>query len=357
MKVLHVSPDSAVRPIGGIGVHVDELARLQRSDGDEVEVVVVGGRGRQGGPDERGLTLAQKLRVRQAQLGPGAVRTRPDVVHAHGYRTGFAAKELAVRFGCPLVLTFHTVPLAGRGVLVDPEVYSIERELAERADGVLFVSESVREVVSRSGWHITPNQAVFRPAVTPLGVGEARGSYRRPDLLCLGRLAEDKGADVLVESAQRLGERAPRIVFAGDGPLSTCLQERAAEFPEERAPRFLGPLDRRSAWELLRKSRCVAMPSRWEADGLVFREALAAGCGLLVSSVGGLADQLRMLPSRGEGRVVEFQHECGPAGIDRALESAAKLINDHVRGFEPLQLFGEQAFMENVRRVYGEAVG
>jgi glycosyltransferase involved in cell wall biosynthesis len=60
---------------------------------------------------------------------------------------------------------------------------------------------------------------------------EAEGDH----YLFLGRLVEEKGLRCLLEAWERMGERAPRLVVAGDGPMREFVEAAAARMPMVRA--------------------------------------------------------------------------------------------------------------------------
>ena len=77
-----------------------------------------------------------------------------------------------------------------------------------------------------------------------------------------------------------------RVVFliAGEGPLRGELQER---IDRENLPvRLLG--NRSDVEDLLRVTRALLVPSRWEGQPLNVQEALRAGTPIIATSVGGI---------------------------------------------------------------------
>lgn len=95
------------------------------------------------------------------------------------------------------------------------------------------------------------------------------------DVLFIGRLGEEKGADIAADAAHRAGMP---MVFAGTGPMADDL---AARYPEAE---FAGFCDRAQLAALAARARCVIVPSRLaEPFGLVAGEAMWSGLPVLIS--------------------------------------------------------------------------
>jgi phosphatidylinositol alpha-1,6-mannosyltransferase len=73
--------------------------------------------------------------------------------------------------------------------------------------------------------------------------------------------------------------------IAGDGDLRPDLERVAANHGLGQAVRFLGFVSETRKHELLRDSRCMAVPSRGEGFGLVYLEAMRLGRPCLVSTL------------------------------------------------------------------------
>lgn len=227
------------------------------------------------------------------RLGRLLSRGQPDVVHAHGLRAGAAAAlalALAPRGSPALLVTVHNAPPAGacRGTLYR----ALERLTAWRADAVLAVSADLAERMRRAGARDVGMAVVPAPAAGPPAaeeVARARsdiGAAGRQVVLAVGRLAPQKGFDVLVDAAARLRDREPPalLAFAGEGPLAAPLAARARAAGVEA--RFLGA--RPDIPALLAAADVVAVPSRWEGQPLALQEALRAGRPVVASRAGGI---------------------------------------------------------------------
>ena len=116
---------------------------------------------------------------------------------------------------------------------------------------------------------------------------------RNQDMVFLGRLVSDKGADVLVEALALLKKKGvcPGLTVIGGGPELENLQKQATSLAVEKQIRFVGPRRGEELARELNAHRIMVIPSRWhEPFGVVALEGIACGCVIVASSGGGLPE-------------------------------------------------------------------
>jgi glycosyltransferase involved in cell wall biosynthesis len=222
---------------------------------------------------------------------------RPDVVHAHGVRAGALSAVAIVllrRAARPrLVVTVHNAPPDGHAAAA---VHAqLERVCARRADLVLCASADLLARLRARGAADAEQFDVPAAPGRPPTATEVAAARRelsadgRPIVFAAGRLAPQKGLDVLIDAAAHWRDRDPRpvTVIAGDGPLADSLRARAAGLADGDV-RLLGP--RSDVPALLGAADVVVVPSRWEARALIVQEAMYAGRPVVASRVGGIPD-------------------------------------------------------------------
>lgn len=240
-------------------------------------------------PDRDGATVAR--------LRGWLASWRPDIVHAHGVRAGaLSAVAIALlrRAGRPcLVVTVHNAPPDGHAAAA---VHAqLERVCARRADLVLCASGDLLARMRARGAASAEQFDVPAASAAPPTAGEVAAARcelsadGRPIVLAAGRLAPQKGLDVLIDAAARWRDREPRpvTVIAGDGPLAAALADQAAGLADGDV-RLLGRRSDVSA--LLGAADVVVVPSRWEARALIVQEAMRAGRPVVATRVGGIPD-------------------------------------------------------------------
>jgi glycosyltransferase involved in cell wall biosynthesis len=167
------------------------------------------------------------------------------------------------------------------------------------------ISEFMRQRFIEAG---VPAESIFTvphswPSDLRLTPSPSQGYF-----LFLGRLVEAKGVHVLLGAWERLeralGERTPRLVLAGAGPLEHEVRERCARSPSIE---FVGSVNGAAKSRLIDGCAAMVVPSiSWEALGVVIYEAFERFKPVITARSGGLPESVR----HGETGLV---HEPGSA--------------------------------------------
>ena len=133
----------------------------------------------------------------------------------------------------------------------------------------------------------------FHPAKRSMELRTRLGLGGAFTLLYVGRLAAEKGVDIVFDAYRRLEARLPagavRLIIAGAGPEEARLRATA---PASTV--FLGYLDRsRDLPALYASCDAFVFASTTETLGLVVLEAMASGIPVVAAPAGGVADHLR----------------------------------------------------------------
>ncbi|HEX9636000.1 MAG TPA: glycosyltransferase family 4 protein [Acidobacteriota bacterium] len=157
--------------------------------------------------------------------------------------------------------------------------------LYRHVDRVICPSRFLHGKLLEFGWpaerlvhlpYLLSPQAFERPAL-------ARGAV----VVYAGRLAQEKGVDVLLRAAARA---KLRVLIAGDGPERARLERLVEELGLGYTP-FLGHLEASRLRELVAGAAAVAVPSLWyENFPFSVLEALALGVPVVASRIGGIPE-------------------------------------------------------------------
>ncbi len=122
----------------------------------------------------------------------------------------------------------------------------------------------------------------------------AHSLRQRPSFLFVGRLAEEKNVELLLQSwlAYRAKGGSWPLVLAGDGPRGEALRAMAAASPFGADVRFPGLCSAKDLLPLYAAAGCFVLPSTREPWGLVVNEAMAAELPVLVSNRCGCHEDL-----------------------------------------------------------------
>jgi glycosyltransferase involved in cell wall biosynthesis len=304
--VLHVS-----QPVtAGVAVVVTQLVADQVERGWDVHVACP-----EGWLADRAAALGAVVHHWAAgrSPGPGVLgETRrlaavvdavaPDVVHLHSSKAGLAGR-LAVRGRIPTVFQPHMWSFQASSGPVGAASLAWERAGARWTHRLLCVGADELAAGRAAGVRceavVVPNgvdTAALRPA-DRAAARRAHGLPAAPTVVCVGRLAEQKGQDLLLTAWPAVLAAVPdaRLVLVGDGPMEA--RWRAAH-PDAPSVRWAGPTDDPASWYAA--ADVVALPSRSEGMALVPLEAMSCARSVVAFDVGGVRESL----GEGTGAVV-----------------------------------------------------
>jgi glycosyltransferase involved in cell wall biosynthesis len=157
-----------------------------------------------------------------------------------------------------------------------------------QADAVVAISQAIRDELAADGYHPArihelPN-GVPVPEV-PWAPPPRTGSGLRG--IFIGRLAPEKGLDVLVEAwAQVVRERPEaRLRILGEGPARATLEEQVARRGLQTAVEMPGASG--NPMPDLRASDVFVLPSREEGMSIALLEAMALGMPVITTAIPG----------------------------------------------------------------------
>ena len=108
----------------------------------------------------------------------------------------------------------------------------------------------------------------------------------RPFALFVGRLVKEKNLACLMRALARLpADERPRVALAGNGPLRGDIDAMREAAGLDADVRFLG--ERKDTAALMQSADFLVLPSSYEGMSNVLMEAMAAGCPVIASDVGG----------------------------------------------------------------------
>ena len=115
-----------------------------------------------------------------------------------------------------------------------------------------------------------------------------------PTIGVVSRLEEIKGMDLLIPAFAQLRARCPqaRLLIVGDGSLRGKMEEQAREFGVHKHIEWVGRQEQAALQAFYDRVDLFWMPSRSEGFGLSALEAMARGCPVVASDVGGLPELL-----------------------------------------------------------------
>jgi glycosyltransferase involved in cell wall biosynthesis len=305
--------------VGGVGVHVTELAAALERKGHEVHVFTRMG---QGQPEYDRIDGVHYHRcpfplsgnfVDEVNNMCGAFvhylfRTEDligpfDVVHAHDWLAANAliwSKQGRNRKG---IYTIHSTEYGRSGNCFgngqSARIREQERAGAYWAGGVIAVSNALKQEVQwmynvpdwkvsviYNGVHVHKYDGWVDPGEVKRGYGIGPVD---PTVLFSGRMVYQKGPDLLVESIPSILKFHPsaKFLFAGDGEMRPAVERRAHELGVAHSTRFVGFQRDGALADLYKACDVLCVPSRNEPFGIVLLEAWSAGKPVVSTRNGG----------------------------------------------------------------------
>ncbi len=373
---------------GGAGVHVEYLTReLTRLDNGQHEVMVLcfGEQTYQeGNLTVRGLRPSFKLPYQDPRhqkfmdtlacdvLMVGSLRD-VDVIHCHTWYTHLAGCLARQLTGAPLVLTTHSLEphrpwkVEQLGSAYQASTW-IERTAYQNADGVVAVSEAMREdvhslySVPRQRIRVIPNGIEldqYRPTPARTVLERHGIDADKPYILFVGRITRQKGIIHLVHAIRHI-RPGTQIVLCAGAPDTPEIGREVTEAVEEARRRTTNTviwiarmLPKDDIIPLYSQAALFVCPSVYEPFGIINLEAMACGTPVVASAVGGIKEVV--IPEE-TGLLVPFEPR-GPADFEprdpeRFAFDLAEAINRLLDDPERRRHMGRQA-RERVERSFG----
>ncbi len=349
-------------PVGGLAMHVTELAAALDRRGHEVHVFTRMGPGQPrydciGGvqyhrcpfdPNTRdfveyaermGDSFVRDLNEVEQLVGPF------DVIHGHDWLSTHALRRVKNELDRPIAFTIHSTEYGRCGNQLhdgdSARIRHLEWEGAYVSNSVICVSKALlREVQGLYGVPLNKMMAIYNGVdANRFDVSFNLESVRRrldigpddPTVLFAGRITWQKGPDLLVEAIPEILREHPRtkFIFAGDGDMRQGLEDRTLTLGAAPAVRFVGY---RTGLELISLFKCadaVCVPSRNEPFGIVILEAWCAGKPVIVTRSGGPAEFVR---HRDTGIIVSVDQEDISRGVREVLGHMASATQMGLEG-------------------------
>jgi glycogen synthase len=390
MRIAILTNEYPPHVYGGAGVHVEYLTReLTRLDNGEQNVTVLcfGEQSiHEGNLTVLGVrpnftvpfqdprhekfmdTLARDL------LMAGSLRDI-DVIHCHTWYTHLAGCLARQLTGAALVLTTHSLEphrpwkVEQLGTAYQASTW-IERTAYQNADGVIAVSESMREDVHtlygvpRQRIRVIPNGIdldQYRPTPDRAVLARHGIDPNQPYILFVGRITRQKGIIHLVHAVPHINP-GTQIVLCAGAPDTAEIGREMTDAVEEARRRTANPviwiarmLPKEDVIALYSQAALFVCPSVYEPFGIINLEAMACGTPVVASAVGGIKEVV--IPEE-TGLLVPFEPrgegDFEPRHPERFALDLAGAINQLLADLERRRQMGQRS-RERVERLFGWA--
>ncbi len=308
--------------VGGVAVHVTELAAALARRGHEVHVFTR----RCHEQTEYDSVYGVHYHRCQFNLNPNFVDEvnnmcrsfvagfyavedyvgRFDVIHAHDWMASNAGVWIKQGRGHKTVLTIHSTEFGRNGNQffggLSPRIQDHERHGTYCVDRVITVSHQLKgEIqwlyqVPAHKTQVIYNGVNCRAFDYWVDAGEVKRRYDigplDPMILFVGRMVVQKGPDILVRTMPSILRHYPnaKFVFVGDGHMKNDVCNIAHQLRAAHALRILGVKGGRELYDLFKACDALAVPSRNEPFGISILEGWSAHKPVVCTKRGGPAE-------------------------------------------------------------------
>lgn len=264
----------------------------------------------------------------------------PDLIHAHSWVGGLAAKHLKSKYKIPYLVTEHLSAFLNETITSRQKKWC---QLAfDQAAAVIAVSEGLKTSIA----HYTDNGNV---SVLPNMVDTAFFTISSTDyysdtlrLLSIGDPWFTKGLDLLIEAVGIASQKVSwkiELLLGDEIPNRSTLQELASSYGIRDRVQFIGRLSRMEVRKAMQSTDIYVSASRLETFGVTMVEALSCGKPVIATRTAGASDIFREAPEFGQ---------MVPVGDVQALARAIVNIGSqkHVYDGEALRAHAIQHFSQ-----------
>lgn len=282
-------------------------------------------------------------------------REKPfDIVHAHMLpRDGHAGLLLARALGVPVALTVHGTDIF-HYFIPGKKPWKRNIRIAQDVDALMAVSNLLMSRVAPYRGEDRLSRVVQNGVDLSLVPNDEKRKPR--SVISVGTLKARKCMDRTLEAFARLADEYPdaTLTIVGIGEMEEQLRARIGQFGLQSRVTLTGGLPHEEVLRRMAQSDLFVLPSWGEGYGIVYIEAMAAGCIAVGAKDEGIADTI----TDGENGFLV------PAGDIDETERVMRQVFAHPEAYEALRQKGMQSAhgltwarnAEKTAEVYREAI-
>lgn len=214
----------------------------------------------------------------------------PDVVSIHSSFAGFIGR-LALGRKYPTIFTAHGIAFTQGAPLWRKPIAIVAEFIAARfCKKIIAVSENDRKNIKK--FLLLRDEKVVT-VYNGVSIEEAVSANKTNSVVFVGRLVPPKQPEVLVRALYILkskGIELPKISIIGDGAQRSDLEKLIKKLGLSAYVHMMGECDGSLVRKTLRESSVFVLPTLWEGFPMTILEAMAEGCAVLASDVGGISE-------------------------------------------------------------------
>jgi glycosyltransferase involved in cell wall biosynthesis len=275
---------------------------------------------------------------------------KTDLMTVHEYPpfyNGLGARLLWNKTHLPYVLEIHHIPGYPRAANLKEKFYAWLMRIFIKYDS--SVAKAVRVVNQKQVPEFLINTGVPKEKIVyipsfyiDLEVFRPFNSPKKYDLIFVGRLAKNKGMDLLLEAVKKLSASA---IIVGDGPLKENLKLKIENLKLHDNVVFHGwAKDSTEVAKLINESKILVMSSYNEGGPRIVLEAMACGVPVLATPVGIVPD---IIEDGRSGRIIDWSMEDIARKAGELLRNRTEYEKYQYAGLEITKRFEKKKAIQN----------
>ena len=227
---------------------------------------------------------------------------KPHILHTHGAKASLLGRMANISSKEPVnVATVHNFVLENKVAYWKKIVYKqLEKALGKHTHRFITVSDALKGHITRNyGIPLDKIETIYnginvsRYTNNIFEVSDDLTSFthnKNPLIGVVARLAPQKGVNYFIEAAKIVCDKNPevRFVVVGDGPERKSLEKLQYQLGLRNNLLFLGESNNIQA--ILRNLDVYVLPSISEGLSISTIEAMASGCPVIATNVGGVPE-------------------------------------------------------------------
>jgi glycosyltransferase involved in cell wall biosynthesis len=317
-------------PIGGVQIHVRDLAVAMLSQGHSPTVLIGGGGALVDDLRARNIpvTTLRHLRVpihplddvlAFREIRAALKELEPDLINLHSSKAGILGRIAGRSLGIPTLLTAHGWNFTPGIPPLQAFVFRrVERLVRPFTSGIITVSEYDRQLALQAGLADESRVVAVHNGISDVPAQlRAQPERTPPRLVMVARFEPQKDHSTLLRALARLKNQDWEMDLIGEGPLMGPARSLAQSLGLESRVRFLG--QRMDVDQLLARAQVSLLVSKWEGLPISILEAMRAGLPVVATSVAGVGEAVRD---------EETGYLISPGNVDQLSERLERLLAD-----------------------------
>lgn len=306
MKIL-ISTDTYFPMINGVVISTDNLYRELKNKGHDVKIITLSSTGKEKIEGDvyflksinSGIYPGTRIKIPFCnRLVKEIIEWKPDIVHSQTeFSTMLVAKYIVNKLGIPHIHTYHTMYedyvryICGGKIINRNTVIKITKLLLNTMDCVIAptvkTERALRNYGVYSDIYVVPTGIDLNKFHQDIYLKEREEiclslGIKKEDrvLVYVGRAAEEKNIDEIIEDFQELLKKLLRIklLIVGGGPYLNKLKDIVKVKGLEKDVIFTGAVPQKEVHKYYRLGDIFVTASTSETQGLTYVEALSSEC-------------------------------------------------------------------------------